>query len=385
MKIATHNGTFHADDVFGVALLKKLYPEAEFIRTRNETLLASADIVLDVGAIYDPATKRFDHHQQDAPKRENDITYSAFGLLWKEYGLEYCTGSHAVWKQIDKELVQFIDAFDNGNDLYDLNEKRVEPFDITDIIRIFNPLTLTASETFDKQFFKAVDLASGILERFVAKINDRLKGEELFQKAYQSAADKRFVVLDTYVPIAGIAEQYADILFVVYPSETGEQWMVQAVRKTPESFENRKPLPEAWASLRNEELAAITGVRDAVFCHTKRFIAGARTKEGAMWLLYSALYDEYIQSLRRDGLSFEFGYDAPGKKYSPHQHGYTRLLTLAGVVDIKYDETWHLQKPGDVCEIPSHKLHEAAVGEKGWTWVAAWRPEEEASFVVHKV
>lgn len=289
MKIATHNGTFHADDVFGVALLKTLYPDAEFIRTRDEALLKTADIVLDVGAVYDPAKKRFDHHQQGAPQRENGITYSAFGLLWKEYGLEYCGGNEAVWEQIDKELVQFIDAFDNGNDLYELNGKGVAPFDITDIVRIFNPRMLTTSETFDEQFFKAVELAAGILERFVAKISDRLKGEEMFWKAYQDATDKRFVILNTYVPIAGIAEEYPNVLFVVYPSETGEQWMVQAVRKTLKSFESRKLLPEKWASLRSDELAAISGVSDAVFCHTKRFIAGARSKEGALQLLKQAL------------------------------------------------------------------------------------------------
>jgi uncharacterized UPF0160 family protein len=289
MKIATHNGTFHADDVFGVALLKELYPEAEFIRTRDEMLLASADIVLDVGAVYDPTKKRFDHHQQGAPQRGNGITYSAFGLLWKEYGLKYCDGNEAVWEQIDKELVQFIDAFDNGNDLYELNEKAVSPFTITDIVRNFNPLSLTTSETSDTQFFKAVDLASEILARFAAKSNDRLKGGELFREAYQNTDDKQFVILDAYLPIAGIAEKYPAILFVLYPSETGEQWMVQAVRKSPESFESRKLLPEKWASLRNEELAAVTGVGDAVFCHTKRFIAGARTKEGALQLLEQAL------------------------------------------------------------------------------------------------
>jgi uncharacterized UPF0160 family protein len=289
MKIATHNGTFHADDVFGVALLRTLYPKAEFIRTRDEAVLDTADIVLDVGAVYDPATKRFDHHQAGAPQRENGITYSAFGLLWKEYGRRYCQENEPLWRRIDDELVQFIDAFDNGNNLYELNEKKVAPFDITDIIRIFNPLTHISTELSDAQFFNAVDLAMLILERLTAKIKDQLEGEHYFSATYEKTEDKRFVVLEKYIAIAGIAEQYPDLLFVVYPSETGEQWMVQTVRVSPDAFESRQMLPEAWASLRNAELAKITGIKDAVFCHTKRFIAGARSKEGALRLLDQAL------------------------------------------------------------------------------------------------
>lgn len=49
MIIATHNGKFHADDVFGVALLTDLYPDATIVRTRDPQMLDTADIVLDVG------------------------------------------------------------------------------------------------------------------------------------------------------------------------------------------------------------------------------------------------------------------------------------------------------------------------------------------------
>ena len=38
-KMAVHNGTFHADDVFGVALMQSIYNNLEVIRTRDEELL----------------------------------------------------------------------------------------------------------------------------------------------------------------------------------------------------------------------------------------------------------------------------------------------------------------------------------------------------------
>lgn len=289
MIIATHNGKFHADDVFGAALLKKLYPEAEILRSRDEEKLKEADIVFDVGAIYDPGQQRFDHHQQGAPKRPNGITYSAFGLLWKEYGLQYCDADQELWRRIDEALIQFIDARDNGDELYVLNEKNVPPYSVSDVLSLVNPLSNDEAESFDGQFLKAVELATFILDRLKATIKDEMENEAYFAHAYASSSDKRFAVLDKYISVTGIAEKYPELLFVVFPSEANDQWTLMTVRVSPATFEMRKPLPEAWASLRNEELAAVTGVPDAVFCHTKRFVAAARSKEGTLQLLQLAL------------------------------------------------------------------------------------------------
>ncbi|WP_334169494.1 MYG1 family protein, partial [Timonella senegalensis] len=70
MIIATHNGKFHADDVFGVALLKQLYPDAQVVRSRDPKVLDQADIVLDVGGVYDVEARRFDHHQVSSGARD---------------------------------------------------------------------------------------------------------------------------------------------------------------------------------------------------------------------------------------------------------------------------------------------------------------------------
>jgi uncharacterized UPF0160 family protein len=79
--IATHNGNFHADDVFSVAALKSILPAFKLIRTRDAELINKADIVIDVGGEYDPEAGRFDHHQRGgAGERENGIPYSSFGF-----------------------------------------------------------------------------------------------------------------------------------------------------------------------------------------------------------------------------------------------------------------------------------------------------------------
>ena len=90
--VVTHDGSFHTDDVFAVATLSIYYKNRiKIIRTRDEKIMGKADIVLDVGEIYDPSTNRFDHHQKEgAGTRDGGVPYASFGLLWKHFGLEIC-------------------------------------------------------------------------------------------------------------------------------------------------------------------------------------------------------------------------------------------------------------------------------------------------------
>lgn len=64
--IGTHDGTFHCDEVLACWMLKQIpkYKSASIMRTRDNNLLATCDIVVDVGGVYDPKKSRFDHHQR---------------------------------------------------------------------------------------------------------------------------------------------------------------------------------------------------------------------------------------------------------------------------------------------------------------------------------
>jgi len=63
-------------------------------------------------------------------------------------------------------------------------------------------------------------------------------------------------------------------IYVVYPDETAGSWRVQAVPVSPESFESRKALPEAWRGLRDEELSKASGIEGSIFIHASGFIGG---------------------------------------------------------------------------------------------------------------
>ena len=139
MKVGTHNGVFHADDVFGYCILKSAFDDdIEIARTRDPNVLQNCDLVFDVGG------GKYDHHQVDKKYRENGVPYASAGLLWEEYGrgivekmgIKEAEEVERVFKNIDEKLIQGIDALDNG---YDVGQTKVPVFNISSVISYMNP------------------------------------------------------------------------------------------------------------------------------------------------------------------------------------------------------------------------------------------------------
>jgi len=78
-------------------------------------------------------------------------------------------------------------------------------------------------------------------------------------------------------------------IYVIYVDETAGNYRIQAVPVTPESFESRKALPEAWRGLRDDELSKATGIDGGIFVHAGGFIGGNKTKDGALAIAKAAL------------------------------------------------------------------------------------------------
>ncbi len=61
------------------------------IRSRDATLLATCPIIVDVGAVYDASTGRYDHHQRgfsETLDSEHTMKLSSAGLIYKHFGKE---------------------------------------------------------------------------------------------------------------------------------------------------------------------------------------------------------------------------------------------------------------------------------------------------------
>ena len=277
----------HADDIFATATLSILLDGGiKIIRTRDEALISKADFVLDVGGVYDPSINRFDHHQSGgAGSRANNVPYASFGLVWKTYGEKVCGGNKVIAERIDARLVQAIDAGDNGINLFDLKTD-VVPYLLQDMVFAYRPSWKEEPE-YDKPFLELVKIAEKIIKREIKQTGDAILSENLIKDAYDKSKDKRIIILDEYYPWNEVVTKYKEPLYVVFP-KVGT-WRVECVRKGIYSFENRKPLPRAWAGKRNIEMAEASGVPDAIFCHNGRFLAVAKSKEGAICLAEKAL------------------------------------------------------------------------------------------------
>ncbi|MFT5693367.1 MAG: uncharacterized UPF0160 family protein [Oceanicoccus sp.] len=282
--IATHDGNFHADDVFSVAAFMSIFPSFTLVRTRDLELIAKADIVIDVGGEYDAATDRFDHHQRGgAGGRENGIPFSSFGLIWQKYGLAICQGNQDVANAVDAGLVSTIDAIDCGH-----AEGASSGISLSHTISMFNP-TWQEESHFDTCFDEAVDFAARVLTRFIASASGGISAKDIVAAAIENAEDPRVIVLEKYTPWKRTVHALSkEALYMIYPSQSG-QWRIQAVPVEPGSFEDKKSLPRPWAGLAGKVLQDVTGIDDAMFCHNGLFIAGSESFESTMKMASIAL------------------------------------------------------------------------------------------------
>jgi len=281
MKVATHPGNFHADDVFAIAVLELVHGPLELVRTRDPEAQAAADLRVDVGGRSDPATGDFDHHQKGgAGERENGVRYASFGLVWREHG-EALAGSAAAAAAIDERLVCGVDANDVGQTLVEPLVGDIRPMSVSGVIAALNPSwdeELTPAEE-DARFAQAVALARGMVEREIAGAAafDRARG--LVAAAIGRAEDPRVIELDSNMPWReAVITTAPEALYVVYPKSDG--WGSQAVPREVGSFENRLSFPADWRGRSGADLVAATGVQDAVFCHAAGFYASAGSREG---------------------------------------------------------------------------------------------------------
>lgn len=298
--IVTHDGTFHADDVFAVATLAmtREFHGVPVIRTRDKTEIANATVVVDVGFSYDAMRRRFDHHQSDGPKRGDGTPYSAFGLVWKTYGkhavqngggIAHESNAIEIARIIDEGLVRSIDLSDNG-----LTQSR--PYDVESLIGAMNALPATTPIA---NFDRAVEIAGTILSAQIARaaqvVTDRIIVEcAMTAHAAGDPVIELPISCDHWrAPVCAYnaAHPNAPILFVL--QERAGQWGATGVPPNPESRAILAPFPPDLGGLSEDELAA-RGLPDVIFVHRNLFFAISRTRAATMDLIAAAIDQRQI-------------------------------------------------------------------------------------------
>ena len=278
--VVTHAGTFHADEVLATVILSKVMEDITVMRTfKVPEDLSNKTIVYDIGF------GKFDHHQKGGNgARENGVPYAAVGLIWKEFGhklVEDTPNPELVWNLIDRDLIQGVDAIDNG--AMPAADYPAKSMSFSQAISDFNP-TWDSTEDPDEAFMKAVKLAEVVFDNIVKNAAAKAKAQKVVDEAIEESKES-IMILDTYVPwqefiFASKNTKAKEILFVVFPSNRGGyNW--QCVPDALGSFGQRKTVPSEWKGLSSSELQKVTGVKTANFCHPAGFIGGADTLEDA--------------------------------------------------------------------------------------------------------
>jgi uncharacterized UPF0160 family protein len=309
MVIVTHGGKFHADDAWALAVLKVLFPECEIARTRDPALIEAADFAVDVGGIWDPATGRFDHHQKGfSATRPTGVPYASAGLVWKEYGARCVSALAAahtghqltddsaqqIAYAIDADIVQYLDLSDVG-----AAKNAPGGYGLSAVISGFNPNWLDeqrvgygdGAEAYRlSQFQRAMAVLTDIMINSVKYRVGALLALEQVRQAEVLEGGRMLFLKNSALPWSTVVrKEMPKVLFVISHSLSEQRYLIHTVPVSTESFEARADLPGPWAGLRDAELAAVTGVPDATFCHNGRFIAAARSFEGIRIMAKQAL------------------------------------------------------------------------------------------------
>lgn len=278
----THDGAFHADEVTACALLLlcDLIDKDKIIRTRDANRLANLEFVCDVGGIYDPEKKRFDHHQVDYKG-----TLSSAGMILK-YLFEFGHISEEMYHYFNRSLVIGIDAVDNG-----LITQKIGHCSFSGVITNFVPANHGVDEkALYGAFTEALDFTLGHLkrlqERFLYIKSCKEKVKESMQKGRDVLIfDEALPWMENFFELEG---ENHPALFVIMPA--GSYWKLRGI---PPSYDQkmrvRKLLPKHWAGLLEGELSKITKIPGAIFCHKGRFISIWKTKEDALKALQIVL------------------------------------------------------------------------------------------------
>ncbi|GAA5847912.1 hypothetical protein JCM9279_003488 [Rhodotorula babjevae] len=322
--LCTHAGTFHCDDALAHALLRQLprFADAELRRSRDAAVWDDSDIVFDVSGEYDPARGRFDHHQRGFSEvfgHGFNTKLSSAGLIYKHYGQEIVSTIlgepvespvvQQLWLKMYGDFVEALDGIDNGVAQYVTSEppRYRSRTDLSSRVGALNPRwnEPTTDDILIDGFNKATKLCG---TEFLARLDYLhkawLPARDIVVRAVEARKDVhpsgKVIVFTEFCPWKEhlhVLEDELSIpkdelpLYVLYPEseKPDAKWRIQAVAVSPESFDSRKALPEAWRGIRDDALSTLTGIPGCVFVHNAGFIGGNVTKEGAMQMAIKAL------------------------------------------------------------------------------------------------
>lgn len=278
----THDGTFHADEVTACALLLLFdcIDLDKIVRTRDLRSLSTCDYVCDVGGVYDPSRRLFDHHQADY---QGDLSSAGMVLRYLRDEGRLTEKAYNFWSD---NIILGVDAHDNGKDP---ETRGLSTY--SHIISNFTPITQEEDPIeLEAAFFEALGFSKNLLDRMWRRYQYTQSCQQMVADVMAKGKDslifdKNIPWQDSFFELGG--EQHP-ALFVIMPS--GRHWKLRGIPPTADHrMQVRMPLPKEWAGLLEEDLRRVSGIQGAIFCHKGRFISVWETREDATKALKKVL------------------------------------------------------------------------------------------------
>ena len=306
MRIVTHSGKIHSDEVAAISLLSNYFAHKNIIvtvlRSRNTDSFLDTDILVDVGLEYDHDFLRYDHHQKGFNERwdyNSEIPLSSAGLIWRHYGSEIIEMYLSKNENTDTindlkniiyyKLIQEIDANDNGI-----------PFENSYISNLVAALNgdVNDEKVQNENFNRAIELVGNI---FDIKFNEIITSYFNYQKDLQVVKDLdlsgSYLIINQNIPTIFKCLDELDpkqnIKFCIF--ENDNEYTIKTRKQNEEKFIPLCPIL-------SEEILRKT-CNDIIFVHKAGFLAKTKTLESATIIVKLSLNE--IKDEKKKRLNLE--------------------------------------------------------------------------------
>ncbi|MDF1573311.1 MAG: MYG1 family protein [Bacteroidales bacterium] len=251
--VVTHNGIFHADEVFAIALISCIHGKLEVVRTRDKKIIDQAKsdpkiFVIDVGMVSDPRMKCFDHHQQSQSGQEESSVSLVFRYLFDNQATD------PVLSLVYDRLIREINDWDTGKIGKHINSSPVL------LPRIISGYNRADDETQDKQFIKVVNLAREIVRNEFNTSKLLVQGKKIWDRRIRLSESS--VILNEFCPFWRQIQAGKKLIPYILQPVTGG-WAVMSADS------DTYPLPEPEES------------ENIIFFHPAKFYALFNTRSEA--------------------------------------------------------------------------------------------------------
>lgn len=312
IKIGTHNGVFHCDELLGTYMIQLVLPDSVIVRSRDDCILKQCDIVIDVGNVYEPSKYLFDHHQKSFTESMSSILpgkpwttkLSSAGLVYCHFGkeiLQKVVGERsndeieAIFDHVYEHFIQEIDAIDNGFPMYDGEPRYRITTNLSSRVNRLNKQWNISDDLYneEEEFSKAQLYVGNEFQATVKRAAEvwwparKLVSDAILNR-FKVHASGLIIELEQFCPwkehffnLEKMLKVDKPILFVIF-SDSHNNWRVQAVSVNTGSYICRLFLHGEWQGLRDEELCNVAEIDGCVFVHHTGFIGGNKTRDGAL-------------------------------------------------------------------------------------------------------